>query len=56
MMSDLRARPPSLVFTGYPPFPELTAFLRERYLPSRLAPGLWVERSRYGAFEAPGTH
>ncbi len=24
---------PGLIFVGYPPFPELQAFLRERYLP-----------------------
>jgi hypothetical protein len=48
---ELRDHPPALIFTGYPPFPALKAFLDERYLPSRLAPGLWVERSRYGAFE-----
>ena len=53
-MRDLRARPPSLVFTGYPPFPALKAFLNERYIPSRIAPGLWVEQSRYGAFESFG--
>jgi 4-amino-4-deoxy-L-arabinose transferase-like glycosyltransferase len=50
-MRDLRARPPSLVFTGYPPFPALRAFLDERYIPSRIAPGLWVEQGRHGAFE-----
>jgi hypothetical protein len=51
-MRELRDHPPALIFTGYPPFPALKAFLDERYLPSRLAPGLWVERGRYGAFEA----
>jgi 4-amino-4-deoxy-L-arabinose transferase-like glycosyltransferase len=51
---ELRDHPPSLIFTGYPPFPALKAFLEERYLPSRLAPGLWVERGRYGAFETFG--
>lgn len=50
-MADLRATPPSLIFAGYPPFPALKAFLDEHYLPSRLAPGLYVERSRYGEFE-----
>src|SRR5205814_7242485 len=57
----LRANPPSLVFTGYPPFPALRAFLDERYLPSRSVPvtpdgrGLWVEKGRYGAFETSGS-
>ena len=57
IMSDLRARPPALIFVGYPPFPELQAFLRERYLPSHLvgndAQGypLWVERAKYREFE-----
>lgn len=55
MMADLSRDPPSLVFTGYPPFPALKAFLNQRYLPSRLAPGLWVERTRYGAFEVGGS-
>lgn len=50
-MRDLLADPPSVVFSGYPPFPRLQQFLEERYLPSRLAPGLWVRRDRYGAFE-----
>lgn len=53
-MRDLRAHPPALIFAGYPPFPSLRAFLEERYLPSRLAPGLWVERSRYREFETFG--
>jgi len=58
MMRDLKANPPALVFAGYPPFPELRAFLNEHYLPSSLQPflpdgrGLWVERSAYRAFEA----
>ena len=56
-MRDLRADPPSLILAGYPPFPELRAFLKERYLPSALTPtgadgrGLWVERGKYGEFE-----
>jgi hypothetical protein len=45
-----------LVFVGYSPFPELRAFLQERYLQSRLVPalngmGLWIERDRYAASE-----
>lgn len=57
IMEDLRARPPELILAGHPPFPALAQFLRERYLRSRLdrslpdGRGLWVERSRYGAFE-----
>ncbi|MGE3820932.1 MAG: ArnT family glycosyltransferase [Isosphaeraceae bacterium] len=50
-MRDLRENPPTLIFAGYPPFPELRRFLEERYFPSQIAPGLWVERSVYGAFE-----
>lgn len=57
IMSDLRAHPPGLIFVGYPPFPELQAFLRERYLPSHLVGSetqgypLWVERAKYREFE-----
>lgn len=51
IMRDLRAHPPELMFVAYPPFPELRAFLNAGYLPSRLAPGLWVERGNYRAFE-----
>jgi 4-amino-4-deoxy-L-arabinose transferase-like glycosyltransferase len=51
---DLRARPPSAIFVAYPPFPELEAFLRERYRPSRLSPGLWIIRERHEEFEAFG--
>ena len=57
IMRDLEANPPSLIYVNYAPFPALAAFLRERYLPSHLIQplpdgrGLWVERSRYGAFE-----
>ncbi len=65
IMSALRDRPPALIFAGYAPFPALHAFLRERYLPSRLVPvqnglGLWVDREHFNAFErfqgtAPGS-
>jgi len=51
IIAALRRRPPELIFTGYPPFRALRAFLNERYLPSRLAPGLWVEQDEYGRFE-----
>jgi 4-amino-4-deoxy-L-arabinose transferase-like glycosyltransferase len=60
ILRELRADPPALVFAGYPPFPALREFLRERYLPSMTHPvtpdgrGLWVERDRYGAFETFG--
>jgi 4-amino-4-deoxy-L-arabinose transferase-like glycosyltransferase len=52
----LRSRPPTFIFVGYSPFPELRAFLRERYLPSGLTPapgglGLWVEQGRWSEFE-----
>ena len=55
-IDDARRQPPALIFAGYPPFPELATFLRERYLPSRLVPsmnglGLWVERSKFAEFE-----
>jgi hypothetical protein len=43
---------PALIFGGYPPFRALRSILNQRYLPSRLAPGLWIERSHYGDFEA----
>jgi 4-amino-4-deoxy-L-arabinose transferase-like glycosyltransferase len=57
IMRDLRSHPPALIFVGYPPFPELSAFLRERYLPSHLVGSpeqgypLWVEREKYREFE-----
>jgi len=57
IMRDLRAHPPALIFVGYPPFPELRAFLREHYLPSHLVGSavqgypLWVERGKYHEFE-----
>ncbi len=56
IMSALRSRPPELIFTGYPPFRALRAFLMERYLPSRLAAGLWVRQEDYQAFERAGAH
>jgi hypothetical protein len=52
IMADLNAHPPAIIFTGYPPFPALRQLLEERYLPSRRAPGLWIERSKYSEFEA----
>ena len=55
IMAALTHRPPELIFTGYPPFRALRAFLNDRYLPSRLAPGLWVRQDDYGRFESAGT-
>jgi hypothetical protein len=52
IVATLRRRPPELIFTGYPPFRALQAFLSERYLPSQMAMGLWVERDVYRSFEA----
>jgi 4-amino-4-deoxy-L-arabinose transferase-like glycosyltransferase len=55
IIATLRRRPPELIFTGYPPFRALREFLNERYLPSRTARGLWIERDAYGPFESAGT-
>ncbi|QEH38000.1 Undecaprenyl phosphate-alpha-4-amino-4-deoxy-L-arabinose arabinosyl transferase [Aquisphaera giovannonii] len=60
IVASLRAKPPSLIFVGYPPFPALRAFLRERYRPSSLIPGgngmgLWVDGEHHDAFEAAGS-
>jgi 4-amino-4-deoxy-L-arabinose transferase-like glycosyltransferase len=52
IVATLRRRPPELIEAAYPPFPALRAFLSERYLPSRLALGLWVRRDQFGRFEA----
>jgi 4-amino-4-deoxy-L-arabinose transferase-like glycosyltransferase len=54
ILATLRRRPPELIFTGYRPFRSLRAFLDDGYLPSRLAPGLWVKRDDYGRFETAG--
>jgi len=54
IMVDLNRRPPKLIFTGYPPFRALRAFLNERYLRSGLSPGLWVKRDDFGRFERGG--
>lgn len=56
IMATLRARPPELIFTGYPPFPALRAFLSRDYLPSPRVPGLWVRRDEFGRFEVSGPH
>ena len=45
ILDDLDRASPSLVFTGYPPFPELEKRLRDRYQVSKVvpeAPALWV--------------
>jgi 4-amino-4-deoxy-L-arabinose transferase-like glycosyltransferase len=54
IIATLKRRPPELIFTGYPPFRALKAFLNDRYLPSRMAPGLWVLEEDYGRFERAG--
>jgi Dolichyl-phosphate-mannose-protein mannosyltransferase len=53
IIAALKREPPELVFTGYPPFRRLRAFLSELYLQSRMAPGLWIRRDAFGRFEAP---
>lgn len=52
--ATLRLHPPQLIFTGYPPFRELREILKEHYLPSSIARGLWVIREEYGRFEIQG--
>jgi hypothetical protein len=54
IVATLRRRPPELIEAAYPPFPALRAFLSERFLPSRVALGLWVRRDAFGRFEASG--
>ncbi len=54
IMAALERRPPELIFTGYPPFRALMAFLNKRYSPSRMAPGLWVRKQDYRRFEQAG--
>jgi 4-amino-4-deoxy-L-arabinose transferase-like glycosyltransferase len=58
LMADLRARGTPIIFTGYPPFPELRAFLEQGYGLTRRpfpAPVLWVRRGRERAFEVAAT-
>ena len=56
IMADLRSRPPEVVFAADPPFPELLAFLKERYRPWRghlvtpAGQGVWVEARVTQAF------
>jgi 4-amino-4-deoxy-L-arabinose transferase-like glycosyltransferase len=60
IMRDLQEHRPEMIFCGDPPFPALSAFLHENYLPSHITMstpdgrGLWIERSSYGAFETAG--
>ena len=49
IMAALDRQPPELIFTGYPPFRALRAFLNAHYLPSRMAPGLWIKRDAFWA-------
>ncbi len=54
IITTLKRKPPVLIFTGYPPFRALRAFLNDRYLPSKMAPGLWVRQEDFGRFERAG--
>jgi 4-amino-4-deoxy-L-arabinose transferase-like glycosyltransferase len=51
IVATLKRNPPELIFTGYPPFRALRAFLNAHYLRSRMAHGLWVRRDDFGRFE-----
>ena len=53
IIATLKRSPPELIFTGYPPFRALEAFLNERYLPSSMAPGLFVRRDQFRRFHPP---
>ena len=53
IVATLKRNPPELIFTGYPPFRALRAFLNADYLESRMAPGLWIRRDAFGRFETP---
>jgi 4-amino-4-deoxy-L-arabinose transferase-like glycosyltransferase len=53
IMAALKHQPPTLIFTGYPPFRALREFVNANYLPSRMAPGLWIKRDAFARFEAP---
>jgi hypothetical protein len=54
IMAALDRSPPELIFTGYPPFGELRAFLIDRYLPSGTFKGLWVRQDTFARFERAG--
>jgi 4-amino-4-deoxy-L-arabinose transferase-like glycosyltransferase len=51
IIASLARSPPELIFTGYPPFGALRAFIIDRYLPSRMASGLWARKDDYARFE-----
>jgi 4-amino-4-deoxy-L-arabinose transferase-like glycosyltransferase len=60
IMAALEARPPAIIFVGYPPFPRLRAFLQARYTPSNLIPtyngmGLWIDRDHAEEFGRAGS-
>jgi hypothetical protein len=55
IVAALERQPPELIFAGYAPFRALRAILNERYLPSRMARGLWIRRESFGQFETTGT-
>ena len=52
IMAALRRQRPELIFTGYAPFGALRALLKDEYLPARMAPGLYIRRDCFGAFES----
>ncbi len=49
IMLTLKRRPPELIFTGYPPFADLRAFLNARYFRSGLARGSCGSSARISA-------
>jgi hypothetical protein len=54
-MQDLKKHRPAVIFVGVQAFPALIRLLAERYVPSRLATGLFIERDCYQEFEAQAT-
>jgi hypothetical protein len=59
ILGTLRRQPPELILAGYPPFPALWAFLKERYSRSLRALGLWVrrgDRERYDRAPPPAPY
>src|SRR5262249_47164644 len=54
IMAALNRSPPELIFTGYPPFGELRAFLIDRYIPSGIFKGFWVRQDSLARFERAG--
>jgi 4-amino-4-deoxy-L-arabinose transferase-like glycosyltransferase len=55
IIAALKRSPPELIFTGYPPFRALRDFMNDRYVPSRMAAGLWARQDDYARFERAGT-